>query len=49
MNLKKIFLVAMSGIVFLPAIAMAKPVRAPHVKPAMKAHFAKIRFVQRGL
>jgi hypothetical protein len=49
MNLKKILFLAILGIVTLPAIASAKPVRERHnVKPAMKAHFAKLRFTQRG-
>jgi hypothetical protein len=49
MNLKKILFVAILGIVTFPAVVSAKPVPGRHtVKPAMKAHFAKLRFTQRG-
>jgi hypothetical protein len=43
MNVKKALFIVMLGILTLPAIASAKPVREGHnVTPARKAHFAKL-------
>jgi len=43
MTFKKALFVVMLGIVTLPAIASAKPVRDSHnVTPAKKAHFTKL-------